>query len=254
MGTGRALDTSWLMNSESQKHILVVDDEEHLAIGIKYNLEAEGYRVTTVNNGTSALERVGDDADPIDLIVLDLMLPGMSGYEVCEKVRQAGKFMPILMLSARTLSEDRTRGFDVGANQYLVKPFELGELLSRIKNLLQIGPVSSGSDAPETIDEYEFGAARINFRTYEVTVDGKPVRLTELQIRVLRYFVENEGIVIPRSRLLEDVWNMPGHMNTRAPDQILRQLRKTFEPVPSKPVHFLTIRDAGYRFVKDVEH
>lgn len=243
------------MNSPNQKHILVVDDEEHLAIGIKYNLEAEGYRATAVGNGVDALARVNDESDPIDLIVLDLMLPGMSGYEVCEKVRQAGRFMPILMLSARTLSEDRTRGFDVGANQYLVKPFELGELLSRIKNLL----IQSGSMAIEVekqtseIEEFSFGNATINFKTYEIRVGDKPVRLTELQIRVLRYFVENEGVVIPRSKLLEEVWNMPGNMNTRAPDQILRQLRKTFEANPSKPVHFLTIRDAGYRFVREPE-
>jgi two-component system OmpR family response regulator len=98
--------------------------------------------------------------------------------------------------------------------------------------------------------EYSFGDAKINFKTYEVTVAGAPVRLTELQIRVLKYFFEHEGEVIPRSQLLQDVWEMPGNMNTRAPDQILRQLRKTFEPKPSKPVHFLTIRDAGYRFVK----
>lgn len=243
------------MNSPHQKHILVVDDEEHLAIGIKYNLEAEGYRATAVGNGVDALARVNDESDPIDLIVLDLMLPGMSGYEVCEKVRQAGRFMPILMLSARTLSEDRTRGFDVGANQYLIKPFELGELLSRIKNLL----IQSGSMANEVekqtseIEEFSFGNATINFKTYEIRVGDKPVRLTELQIRVLRYFVENEGVVIPRSKLLEEVWNMPGNMNTRAPDQILRQLRKTFEANPSKPVHFLTIRDAGYRFVRELE-
>ncbi len=241
------------MNSSAQKHILVVEDEEHLAIGIKYNLEAEGYRVTSVGNGIDALELIKSGEQPVDLIVLDLMLPQMSGYEVCEKVRQAGQFMPILMLSARTLSEDKTRGFDVGANQYMVKPFELEELLSRIKNLLQ----QSGSAPAEhgrpgaALETYEFGDAEINFKTYEIRVGDRPVRLTELQIRVLRYFVEHEGEVVPRSQLLEDVWNMPGHMNTRAPDQILRQLRKTFEKQPSQPKHFLTIRDAGYRFVKN---
>lgn len=234
---------------------MVVDDEEHLAIGIKYNLEAEGYQVSTYGNGSDALTRIiSDEEPPIDLIVLDLMLPGMSGYEVCEKVRQAGHFMPILMLSARTLSEDRTRGFDVGANQYLVKPFELVELLSRIKNLLlQSGAAPPTRDSHAGIDLYSFGNAKINFKTYDVRVNDKPVRLTELQIRVLRYFVEHEGVVIPRSRLLEEVWEMPGHMNTRAPDQVLRQLRKAFEPNPSDPVHFLTIRDAGYRFVRTPE-
>lgn len=243
------------MNDLPPKHILVVEDEEHLAVGIKYNLEAEGFEVSTANNGLAALKAIEDESHPVDLIVLDLMLPGMSGYEVCEQVRDAGRHMPILMLSARTLSEDRTRGFDVGANQYLVKPFELEELMSRIKNLLaqfgmQSRPAPSANDA---LIEYEFGDAKVNFQTYEVRVGGKQVRLTQLQIKVLKYFVQNEGTVIPRAKLLEDVWEMPGHMNTRAPDQILRQLRKTFEPSPANPTHFLTIRDAGYRFVGNPE-
>jgi len=124
-------------------HILVVEDEEHLAIGIKYNLEAEGYQVTTAGDGPTALKII-EDADEIDgnidgrvdLVLLDLMLPGMSGYEVCEKLRDRGSDIPVLILSARTLSEDRTRGFDVGADQYLMKPFDLDELLSRVKGLL----------------------------------------------------------------------------------------------------------------------
>ena len=242
------------MNEALPKHILVVEDEEHLAVGIKYNLEAEGFRVTTANNGLVALKAIEDESNPVDLIVLDLMLPGMSGYDVCEQVRDSGRHMPILMLSARTLSEDRTRGFDVGANQYLVKPFELEELISRIKNLLvQFRAQPRRTPDNDSLVEYNFGNAKINFQTYEIRVNGKQVRLTQLQIRVLRFFIEHEGVVIPRAKLLEDVWEMPGHMNTRAPDQILRQLRKTFEPNPSKPAHFLTIRDAGYRFVRNPE-
>ena len=243
------------MNSET-KHILVVEDEEHLAVGIKFNLEAEGFKVTTAGNGLTALKVIEDESNPVDLIVLDLMLPGMSGYEVCEQVRDNGRHMPILMLSARTLSEDRTRGFDVGASQYLVKPFELGELIARIKNLLAQfgdGKFRSPKEKSSSLVEYEFGEAKINFQTYEITVKEKPVRLTQLQIKVLKYFIEHEGVVIPRAKLLEDVWEMPGHMNTRAPDQIMRQIRKTFEPSPSKPLHFLTIRDAGFRFVRDPE-
>ena len=229
-------------------HILVVDDENHLAVGIKFNLEAEGYTVTVASNGPMALKIASDDTQSVDLIVLDLMLPGMSGYEVCEQLREAGKQMPVLMLSARTLSEDRSRGFDVGANQYMVKPFELPELISRIKNLL--GQANHGAPGAKEIGSYEFADAKINFDTYEVTVGNKSVRLTQLQIKALKYFAQNEGKVISRHQLLEDVWELPGHVTTRAPDQILRQLRKTFEPNPSKPVHFLTIRDAGYRFVK----
>jgi two-component system alkaline phosphatase synthesis response regulator PhoP len=242
------------MNLETKKHILVVEDEEHLAVGIKYNLEAEGFQVTTVGNGLVALKAIESQSLPVDLIVLDLMLPDMSGYEVCEQVRQSGMRMPILMLSARTLSEDRTRGFEVGASQYLVKPFELEELLARIKNLLSQSTVSTNGGAKfpaKNIVKYEFGDAVVNFQTYEISVRGKAARLTQLQIKVLKFFVMNEGVVVPRAKLLEEVWGMHGNMNTRAPDQVLRQLRKTFELNPSMPVHFLTIRDAGYRFLKN---
>ncbi len=231
-------------------HILVVDDEEHLAIGIKFNLEAEGFQVTTAGNGPEALNVLDASQQPVDLIVLDLMLPGMSGYEVCEQLRASGNFMPVLMLSARTLTEDKTRGFDVGANQYLVKPFELEELLSRIKNLLAQYRQQAPEPTRNEINEFEFGEAKINFRTHEASFGGDPVRLTQLQLKLLKYFIERENEVIPRGEILEKVWDLPGHVNTRAPDQVLRQLRKAFEPDPANPVHFLTIRDAGYRFVK----
>lgn len=231
-------------------HILVVDDEEHLAVGIKFNLEAEGFQVTVANSGAEAFDAIDSSQDDVDLIVLDLMLPGMSGYEICQQLRESGHEMPVLMLSARTLSEDRTRGFDVGANQYMVKPFELQELISRIKNLLGQQNRRPAS-ADKELDAYEFANAKINFKTYQVAIGETSVRLTQLQIKALKYFVQREGEVISRHQLLEDVWEMPGHVTTRAPDQILRQLRKTFEPDPANPVHFLTIRDAGYRFVKD---
>ena len=232
-------------------HILVVDDEEHLVIGIKFNLEAEGFQVSVANSGPEAFDVLEKATSDVDLIVLDLMLPGMSGYEICEQLRATGHNMPVLMLSARTLSEDRTRGFDVGANQYMVKPFELQELISRIKNLL--GQQNRVPAPSRELEVYEFANSHINFKTYQVTIGEKSVRMTQLQLKALKYFVEHEGEVISRHQLLEDVWEIPGHVTTRAPDQILRQLRKTFEPDPAKPVHFLTIRDAGYRFVKSGE-
>ena len=239
--------------AENKKHILVVDDEEHLAVGIKFNLEAEGFRVTTAADGPQALATIENDTDNVDLVVLDLMMPGMSGYEVCEQIRNSGRHMPVLMLSARTLSEDRTHGFDVGANQYMVKPFELDELISRIKNLLAMFNETTArfGQAEGDLKLYEFANVKINFQTYEISVNDQPVRLTQLQLRVLKYFIEREGVVVPRPQLLEDVWELPGHINTRAPDQVIRQLRKTFEPNPAKPVHLVTIRDAGYRFLKE---
>jgi two-component system, OmpR family, alkaline phosphatase synthesis response regulator PhoP len=233
------------------KHILVVEDEGHLAAGIKYNLDAEGYRVTTTGDGPSALAFIKDNPDSVDLVILDLMLPGMSGYAVCETLRADKQHMPILILSARTLAEDRARGFDVGADQYLTKPFDLDELLSRINGLLTLHSRRSGHEPenPTVIPVFEFDENRVNFEKHQATVRGEAVRLTQLEMKLLRYFVENEGRLIPRRELLENVWEMPGYLTTRAPDQFIRRLRKIFEPDPAKPRFFLTIRDGGYRFV-----
>ena len=235
------------------KHILVVEDEAHLANGIKVNLEAEGYRVSTAGDGPGALRFIQQHGHGIDLVVLDIMLPGMSGYAVCEALRAADHIMPVLILSARTLAEDRIRGFDVGADQYLMKPFDLDEFLSRIKTLLALYgrrvhrvPL----DAP-AIACYRFGNVEIDFDKHEVSVAGGPVRMTQLELKVLRYFVENEGRIIPRRELLENVWDLPGNLNTRAPDQFIRRLRKVLEPDPAHPRHFLTLRDTGYRFVAE---
>jgi len=235
----------------SSKHILIVEDERHLAMGIKFNLEAEGYHVSTVGDGPAAL-RMLEESDPeIDLIVLDIMLPGMSGYSVCESLRERGSDVPVLILSARTLSEDRTRGFDVGANQYLSKPFELDELLSRVKNLLTHHARRHQAPVvlPAGLKTYEFADAKVNFPQFELTVEGKSIQLTKREWELLEYFVSNEGRLIPRQELLEKVWRMPGHIQTRAPDQFILRLRKVFENDPANPRHFLTIRDMGYRFV-----
>jgi len=235
-------------------HILVVEDEKHLGVGIKYNLEAENYRVTLVEDGATALKLIASAADSIDLIVLDLMLPGMSGYAVCETIRDSGLTTPVLMLSARTLPEDRTRGFDVGANQYMSKPFELDELLSRIKNLLQTNGRKTAEPSPtrrqrDAIRSIEFGNVVVNFESHEATVGGKAARMTPKELKLLKYFVQNEGRVINRNELLTEVWDLSGNLQTRAVDQFIARLRKIIEPDSSAPIHLLTIRDAGYRFV-----
>jgi two-component system OmpR family response regulator len=239
------------MNALAAKHILVVEDERHLAMGIKFNLEGEGYRVTTAGSGPSALEIVEENEADFDLIILDIMLPGMSGYAVCDSLRKQGSDVPVLILSARTLSEDRTRGFDVGANQYLSKPFDLDELLSRVRNLLT-HHVRRHQGPPQTQSElttYEFNSAKIDFAQFEATVNGKPTQLTKLEWELLEFFAQNEGRLITRQELVEKVWRMPGHIKTRAPDQIILRLRRVFETDPTNPRHFLTIRDMGYRFV-----
>ena len=232
------------------KHILVVEDEQHLAFGIKYNLEAEGYDVTTAADGPTALKLFEDDSQGIDLVILDLMLPGMSGYAVCEALREKGNDVPVLMLSARSLVEDRVRGYDVGADQYLQKPFELEELLSMTRNLLarrSKSPVRA--DASSIGPILEFGRAHVNFDTFDVTVDGHPLRLTHTEMKLLRYFAENDGLVVTRAELLEHVWGLSHMPTTRTVDNFIVNLRKYFEEDPARPKHFLSVRGTGYKFL-----
>jgi two-component system OmpR family response regulator len=236
------------------KHILVVEDEQHLAFGIKYNLEAEGYEVSTAADGPTALQLIEQDPRGTDLVILDLMLPGMSGYAVCEALREKGNDVPVLMLSARTLVEDRIRGYDVGADQYLQKPFELEELLSMTRNLLARRTPSGPRPGNKTLGpEFQFGRATVNFDTFNVTVAGEPVRLTHTEMKLLRYFVENEGVVVTRGELLEHVWGMSHMPTTRTVDNFIVNLRKYFEEDPARPKHFLSVRGAGYRFVASGE-
>ena len=235
--------------AKNAKHILIVEDERHLAIGLKYNFEAEGYRATTVGDGPSALKLLEVVPCGIDLVILDLMLPVMSGYAVCEALRESGNEVPILMLSARTLSEDRIRGFDAGTDQYMEKPFDLDELLNRVKVMLH--PRSRHSTGAETgtVKIYEFDGAKVNFETHEVTVRGQPARLTYLEVKLLRYFVEHEGKVVERAELLENVWGHASTPTTRTVDNFILRLRKCFEQDPANPQHFLSVRGAGYKFV-----
>lgn len=238
-------------------HILVVEDEKHLGVGIKYNLEAEGYRVTLCEDGPTALRMFGHTGEGVSLVILDLMLPGMSGYAVCESIRSQGSRVPVLMLSARTLAEDRTRGFNVGANQYMSKPFDLDELLSRVKNLMQLYQASSGGTAanppakPKQLTTAQFGQVSVNFETHQAISAGHNVRMTPKELRLLKYLVENPQRVISRGELLSEVWEMNGNLQTRAVDQFVVRLRKIIEVDPASPRHLLTIRDAGYRFISD---
>jgi len=243
-------------------HILVVEDEEHLAIGIKYNLEAEGFKVTTVGNGQAALAAIAVADAPVDLVVLDLMLPGMSGYAVCEAIRDEGRDTPVVMLTARTLVEDRIRGFDAGTDVYLQKPFDLDELLSIVRNLLgrqgrHGRPPVAGSGEENAKENpaaggavYRFGDAAVNFDTWEASSGKTPVRLTNLEMKLLKYLIEHEGTVSSRSDLLKNVWGMARAPATRTVDTFMLNLRKYFEADPARPVHFLSVRGMGYRFVK----
>lgn len=230
-------------------HILIVEDERHIGIGLKFNCEAEGYTATLVGDGPTALRLLREASTPFDLIILDLMLPGMSGYAVLETARKADIQTPVLILSARTLAEDRTRGFDLGADQYLMKPFELPELLSRVRNLLQRHGHLRKTDGQD--DVYQFAGHTINFTRHEVNSNGDSKALTPLEFELLRYLVRNEGVVVTRSQLLDKVWGLDSAPTTRTVDNFILRLRRYFEQDPARPRHFLSIRGVGYRFVKE---
>lgn len=236
--------------------ILIVEDERHIGIGLKFNCEAEGYDATLVCDGPAALTLIEQHPDQFDLVILDLMLPDMSGYTVLERIRAANVQVPVLVLTARTLSEDKIRGFDAGADQYMTKPFELPELLSRVRNLLsrraQVKGANAVSSAAE--DVFEFDGSIVNFTRHEVTVRGESRTLTLLEIKLLKCFVENEGAVLTRSELLDKVWGLDASPTTRTVDNFIARLRQHFEVDPANPRHFLSVRGVGYRFVvKPVE-
>lgn len=230
-------------------HILIVEDERHIGIGLKYNCEAEGYSATLVGDGPTALRMLRDEPAKPDLIILDLMLPGMSGYAVLKSLREADHQMPVLILSARTLAEDRTRGFDLGADQYLMKPFELNELLSRVRNLLQRRGQLKKTEPQD--DVYQFQGHTINFTRHEINSNGESKNLTALEFDLLKFFVHNEGAVVTRTQILDKVWGVDSAPTTRTVDNFVLRLRRYFEQDPGRPRHFLSVRGVGYRFVKE---
>jgi len=224
--------------------ILLVEDEPSIARGLVYNLEEEGFLVTHVVTGEEALVRV--DEDGYSLVVLDLMLPGISGLEVCRGLRRRDQRLPILMLTARSQEEDRVKGLSVGADDYLTKPFSLEEFLLRVKGILR----RSAWYRPEAMEERRtFGQNTVDLQERTAMTANGAIALTDLEVRMLRLFFRREGEVITRTELLESVWGMAPDTETRTLDNFIVRLRKYFEPDPGQPIHFLTVRGRGYRFV-----
>jgi DNA-binding response OmpR family regulator len=230
------------------QRILVVEDERHLAAGLKLNLELEGYAADIAGTGREAGERI-IAAEGYDAVVLDVMLPDLDGFELCRRLRDAGNYMPIIMLTARSAPEDRVRGLEAGADDYMVKPFELEELMARVRSMLRRRRWERGADHPPREAVIAFGRARVNFDTHEVLVDGDPLRMTQLELDLLRYFAHHPGRVLSRDELLEEVWKLRNYSATRTVDNFISRLRRHFEDDPSEPRHFLSVRGAGYKFV-----
>lgn len=231
--------------SEEKPQILLVEDEMHLARGICFNLEQEGYRVSHVGSGEEALERM--KYERFALIILDIMLPGMDGFEVCEKVRAMDTRVPILMLTARTEEGDRITGLEKGADDYLTKPFSLSEFLLRVHGMLR----RSAWYRPEPVEEgYRFGDNKVYLLSYRANTAQGEIDLTDLEVRMLSLFFQKEGETVSRKTILEKVWGYSSDTETRTLDNFIVRLRKYFEPDPANPVYFQTIRGIGYRFSK----
>jgi len=229
--------------------IMVVEDEEALAKGLAFNLEQEGYEPVVFGDGPAALAYFEQHPGEVDLILLDLMLPGMSGYEICRQVRTVDGRVPILVLSARTLSEDRSQAFDCGTDQYLTKPFALPELLSRVRNLLdRSARMGLTLKRMEAGDLFRFGNVTVDFARFEVRNSETVHTLTTMEMQLLRYFIQHEGTVLSRSRLLKDVWAEKADLATRSIDNFVMRLRKVIEPDPANPTYLVSIRGTGYRF------
>jgi len=227
-----------------QRKILLVEDERHIAHGLVFNLEQEGYLVAHCESGEAALARLA--ARRFDLIILDLMLPGMSGFEVCERIRRLYPRLPVLMLTAMVQEEHRIRGLSSGADDYLTKPFSLAEFLLRVRGMLRRSLwYDNGAEEREIM---RFGGNEVLLGEQRAKTAQGEISLTELEVRVLRCFRDKPDRLIPRSELLSSAWGVTPDTETRTLDNFIVRLRRYFEPDPASPVHFITVRGRGYRF------
>lgn len=232
------------MPTAQKDKILLVEDEESLAIGLKYNLTEEGYTVTWVDDGKAALEAFATKI--FDLIILDIMLPYYDGFEIARIIREKTPQLPILMLTAKASPDDRVAGLESGADDYLTKPFHLPELILRIQGMLKRRNWYKETTELEPV--YRFGENEVNFTDFSVKTAKTDFRLTQREALMLRYFVEHRGKIVTRQELLSEVWNINSDIETRTVDNFIARLRKYFEPDPAKPIYFKSIRSAGYLF------
>jgi DNA-binding response OmpR family regulator len=236
--------------------IVLVEDEEHLAQGLLFNLQAEGYRTHHESDGDSALAWLLETKEPIGVIVLDCMLPGQDGFSITRALREAHHYTPILMLTARSRPEEVLEGLEAGADDYLPKPFDLNILLVRIKSLLRRtawqrsqAPEPSEPEQPQPPAEYAFNHRTIRFDALELIAPNRFTQLTIMEADLLRYLTDREGQIVSRKDILEQVWRVHEDTDTRAIDNFIVRLRRYIEDDPSTPQHLVTVRGIGYRFI-----
>ena len=244
--------------------VLVVEDEAHLAKGLRFNLEAEGHSVEVAGDGESALDRLVTEKEDFDAVVLDVMLPGKDGFTVVSSLRKAHNYVPVLILTARGRPEDVLQGFAAGADDYLPKPFQLPIFLARLQGLLRRSQwlavekaatknrAANGKEAAANFafdaDVFSFNGKTIDFGTLELRVNETTIQLTLMEAKLLRHLIRSKGRTVSRKSILEDVWGLHEDTDTRAIDNFIVRLRRYIEKDPSKPKHLLTVRGVGYRF------
>jgi DNA-binding response OmpR family regulator len=256
--------------------VLVVEDEAHLADGLRFNLQAEGHSVEVAGDGETALDRLVEKKERFDAVVLDVMLPGKSGFDVAAQLREKKNYVPILMLTARGRPEDVLLGFASGADDYLPKPFELAILIARLESLIRRSVWMKDADLPENSDRvadanqspersssrpaqepssdaFSFAGKSIDFGELELRTLGNTIHLTVMEAELLRYLVRSEGRIVSRKAILEDVWGLHEDTDTRAIDNFVVRLRRYIEEDPGQPKHLQTVRGVGYRFVAEPE-
>ncbi|MBT4501079.1 MAG: response regulator transcription factor [Gemmatimonadetes bacterium] len=222
--------------------LLVVEDDTAMARGLAHNLEFDGYNVLLVRDAEDGLKMLEEQA--IDLIILDVMLPNMSGFDLCRTLRSRGIRTPIIMLTARGEEKDRVLGLDMGADDYLTKPFSIRELLARIKAVLR------RTDAPGAdVERFTFGEVELDFQRFEARVGEEQIHLSPKEFTLLKFFIQNEGRVVPRNELLDSVWGYDAFPSTRTIDNHVAGLRAKLEIDPAHPQHILTVHGVGYKFV-----
>lgn len=241
--------------------ILVVEDEAHIADGLRFNLEAEGHEVETTAEGEDALKRILQKREPFDLLVLDVMLPGKDGFAVARALRRAHQYIPLLMLTARGRPEDVLKGFEAGADDYLPKPFNLDILLARVASLLRrkkwlltANAANAEDDAqpPQpAMESFSFDGKTVDFQKLELRSGKQIFHLTLMESELLRYLILNSGRPVSRKEILEQVWDLHEDTDTRAIDNFIVRLRRYIEIEPSRPIHLLTVRGLGYQFVPE---
>ncbi|MBN1779616.1 response regulator transcription factor [bacterium] len=225
------------------KQILVIEDDPAIQKGLRISLEEEHYRVLTVSDGTEGLQTAMNQS--FDLILLDLMLPGKNGQEICREIRENGNHTPVIMLTSRKEESDKVLGLELGADDYITKPFSVRELMARIKALLR--RTSPKDPVGESVS---FGSVTLNFKKQEAVKSGHPIKLTVREFKILKFFIAHEQEVISRDQLLDEVWGYDTFPTTRTIDTFVLNLRKKIEEDPSHPAHLITIHGAGYKFLK----